>query len=157
MQNSATTTLIGHTITAPNGDFTIRVAAGPSRAVTVGYRALSSDPTYAAQATVAESVDAGVQMHVSPRRTTANGMIQISGQVAGPIPPEGVLVELLVHYRGAWVPFRAPRTNRTGRFSTGYEFQGATGRFPFRAEIPARQADFPYATGYSATVTVASG
>ena len=103
-----------------------------------------------------ESVDAGVQMRISPRATRATGTIQISGQVDGPIPREGVLVELLVHYRGAWVPFRAPRTNSSGRFRTAYQFQGATGRFPFRAEIPGGQVGFPYAGGYSAPVTVAS-
>lgn len=155
-QGSAAT-VIGEARTASNGTFTVHVAAGPSRVVTIGYRAVETDPTYAAQATVSESVEAGVQMHVSPRRTAATGTIQIIGQVAGPIPREGVLVELLVHYRGAWVPFRAPRTTRSGRFSTSYQFQGASGRFPFRAEIPASQAGFPYATGYSSPVTVASG
>ncbi len=149
--------LIGHTSTAPDGTFSVEVTAGPSRRLEIGYRAFSSDVAYAAQGTVVESVKAGVQLHVSPRWTDPGGRITLSGQVAGPVPRGGVLVELLVHYRGAWVPFRAPRTSDSGRFKTAYQFQGATGRFPFRAEIPAGQVGFPYAAGYSSAITVRSG
>lgn len=154
---SATAALIAHATTTANGSFTVRVAPGPSRTITIGYRALSSDIAYSAQASVAETVNAGVQLHIRPPRTSSTGTIQITGQVDGPIPRAGVLVELLVHYRGAWVPFRAPRTNTTGRFKTAYQFQGATGHFPFRAQIPAGQVGFPYAGADSNTVTVTSG
>ncbi len=68
-----------------------------------------------------------------------------------------MLVELQVHYRGQWVPFRTPRTDSDGRFQIRYQFQGATGRYPFRAEIPAGQAGFPYTGGYSSIITVRSG
>jgi hypothetical protein len=68
-----------------------------------------------------------------------------------------VIVELLVHYRGAWQPFRTPRTDGRGRFSARYQFQGAVGRFPFRAEAPSGQAGFPYVQGHSSTVTVSTG
>ena len=79
------------------------------------------------------------------------------GRVAGPIPASGVVVGLLVDYRGAWEPFRTPRTDRAGRFTTRYQFQGAVGRFPFRAVVLAGQAGFPYGRGQSAAVTVAAG
>ncbi len=156
-QDTTTAAIIGHTTTAANGDFTVHVGAGPSRLLSIGYRAFSTDAAYSAQATVAETVSAGVQMHITPLRTSAAGTIEIAGQVEGPIPHGGVLVELLVHYRGAWVPFRTPRTNAAGRFKTAYQFEGATGGFPFRAEIPAGQAGFPYGGGYSNTITVRSG
>ena len=112
--------------------------------------------TYNANATVTETVHAGVQLHITPLRTSPAGTITITGTVPGPIPHDGVLVELLVHYRGAWVPFRTPRTSPTGRFKTRYQFQGASGRFPFRALVPAGQAGFPYGGGYSNTITVRS-
>lgn len=112
---------------------------------------------YSAQASVSETVSAGVALTVKPRRTVSTGAIILSGQVQGPLPEGGVIVELLVHYRGAWVPFRAPRTNSQGHFRVSYRFEGAIGRFPFRAEVPAGQSELPYSSGYSNTVSVSSG
>ena len=139
------------------GTFTIHLPAGPSRTVTIGYRAHTGDPNYAAQAHITETVSAGVALRITPRHTRATGTITISGQAAGPIPGGGVLVELQVHYRGQWVPFRAPRTNSDGQFNTRYQFQGATGRYPFRAQIPAGQAGYPYSAGTSNTEEIQSG
>jgi hypothetical protein len=123
----------------------------------VGYRAFSGDPGYATQAQVQETVAAGVQLTITPRRSTLTGMIVISGRVQGPITPQGTIVELLVYYRGRWEPFRTPRTNAAGYFHVLYQFEGAVGRFPFRAQAPAGQAGFPYATGNSNTVDVRTG
>ncbi len=148
--------VIGHATTTVNGTFTVHVAAGASRAITVAYRAFSGELSYAAEESIQETVKAGVQMHITPRRTRANGRITLAGQVAGPIPRQGLVVELLVHYRGAWEPLRTPRTNSSGRFQTGYEFQGAVGRFPFRAEVFGGQSGFPYGTGESAPVDIAT-
>ncbi len=155
--NSSSNVLIGHTSTGANGSFTAHVAAGPSRLVTIAYRAFSSDAGYAAQAGIQEIVGAEIHMRITPLRTSSTGTIALSGQVEGPIPRGGVLVELLVYYRGAWVPFRTPRTNAGGRFSTRYEFQGATGRYPFRAEAPGGQVGFPYAAGSSPIIAVRTG
>ena len=80
--------------------------------------------------------------------------ILLTGHVQGPIPPRGVVVELLVHYRGKWVPFRDPRTDNHGAFHAEYQFQGSIGTFPFVAEILAGQAGFPYTSGESNTVNV---
>jgi hypothetical protein len=146
--------LIRHTKTSTSGTFTVAVPAGPSRRIEVAYRAYSGDPTYAATSTVAESVGAGAQLHVSTRYTSPKGPITLSGRVSGPVPPHGTIVEVLVHYRGAWQPIRTPRTNSHGAFKIRYQFHNAHGRFPFRIEIPAGQASFPYATGYSNTVNV---
>ena len=77
--------------------------------------------------------------------------------MAGPVPTGGVVVELLVRYRGSWEPFRTPRTNRAGRYSTRYRFEGSIGTFPFRAEVLAGQAGYSYGAGSSRTVTVRAG
>ncbi len=145
---------LGHAQTSANGDFTAAVGPGPSRTIIVGYRAFSEDPGYTATAEVSENVAAGVQLEVNPSAISSTGMITLSGSVKGPMPRQGALVELLVHYRGRWEPFRAPRTNAAGRFRATYQFEGAVGRFPFRAEVPAGQAGYPYASGYSRSVTV---
>jgi hypothetical protein len=153
-QGSASPVTIAHATSAANGSFTAAVGPGPSRAIVLAYRAHLGDSGYSAQAIVQESVAAGVQMHVTPRRTGSSGTIALSGVVAGPIPRQGVVVELLVRYRGRWEPLRTPRTGADGRFKVPYQFQGALGRFPFRAEVFGGQSGFPYETGHSEAVSV---
>jgi hypothetical protein len=151
---SSTTKLISRAITGGDGSFTAKVPPGPSRVLEVVYRAFAGDPAYAAQAKVTENVQAGVQLHISPQRSEPEGKIKLTGQVLGPIPRHGVIVELLVHYLGHWEPFRDPRTARNGRFHLKYQFQGARGRFPFRAQVRGEQAGFPFTLGYSHTLNV---
>jgi len=155
--SAGTTRVIGHTISTQAGTFTAHVPGGPSRTVLLGYRAYSADAAYAASAAVRESVLAGVRLSIKPLHASSTGPIRLSGRVLGTLPRTGVIVELLVRYRGAWEPFRTPRTDAHGRFSVRYQFQGAVGRFPFRAEVPQGQAGYPYADGRSSTVTVSSG
>lgn len=146
--------VIASVTTDRNGSFTAHLAAGPSRLILLDYRAFSSDRAYTAQTSVLETVSAGVRMQITPRRTSSTGTITIAGQVAGPVPRQGVVVELLVHYRGRWEPFRDPRTDQGGRFRIHYQFEGAQGRFPFRAEVLGGQSGFPYGTGASTAVAV---
>jgi len=148
--------VIGGAVSRSDGTFTVRVPPGPSRIVEVAYRAISSDAGYAATGQVSETVAAGVALSIAPHRTTADGTIALTAAVAGPVPRGGVIVVLLVRYRGRWEPFRTPRTDRRGHFTLAYQFQGALGRFPFRAEVPAGQAGLPYGTGYSAPVSVST-
>lgn len=146
--------LIGHTRTGAHGTFIAHVPAGPSRMIQIAYRAFSADSNYAASAKLHESVRAGVRLTVSPRRTGSEGTIALRGSVLGPVPPQGVVVELLVHYRGHWEPFRDPHTDGHGRFRVVYQFQGGVGRFPFRALVFGNQRDFPFILGESRPVNV---
>jgi hypothetical protein len=59
-----------------------------------------------------------------------------------------------MYHRGRWEPFRDPRTDGHGRFHVSYQFEGALGRTPFRAEVFGEQSTFPYATGLSPIVYV---
>jgi hypothetical protein len=154
---SSRTQVIAYAKTQANGTFAVRVPAGPSRLVEVAYRAFSADASYAAQAKIEESVRAGVELNINPRRTNPSGTITLTGKVQGPIPPQGTILDLLVHYRGRWEPFRTPRTSANGRFRVVYQFEGGVGRFPFRAEVPAGQAGFPFVGGYSVVVDVSTG
>jgi hypothetical protein len=149
--------VIAHATTGADGSFIASVPAGPSRLIDVAYRAFTGDSAYAAQARIQESVRAGVQLSVSPRRTGSEGTITLSGQVGGPIPRQGVVVDLLVHYRGRWEPFRTPRTNSHGRFRVLYQFEGGVGRFPFRALAFGGQSGFPFSSGESGAVDVSTG
>lgn len=154
---SSTSNVVATVRSTPSGHVAVRVPGGPSRAITIAYRAFSGEPGYSAQATVKESVQAGVQMHITPRRTSPAGSIAITGTVSGPMPRRGVVVTLLVHYRGQWQPFRDPHTDANGHFHVRYHFQGAIGSFPFRAEVLGEQAGLPYATGDSPSISVRTG
>ncbi len=146
--------LIGHADTRADGTFVAKVPDGPSRMVEVAYRAFSSERRYATSAKITELVGAGVRLEVAPRSARSDGTITLAGRVLGPIPPRGVVVELLVHYRGRWEPFRTPRTNAQGRFKVAYQFQGGVGRFPFRAMVFNGQGGFPFSRGASEVVDV---
>jgi 5-hydroxyisourate hydrolase-like protein (transthyretin family) len=156
VSGSPTLAVIGHANTRANGTFAATVPGGPTRTIEIAYRAFSTDASYAAVAKIAEAVEAGVQLTVSPRRTGSEGTITLSGHVLGPVPAQGVAVELLVHYRGRWEPFRVPQTDSRGRFEVVYQFQGGIGHFPFRASVLGGQAGFPFAHGDSGAVDVAT-
>jgi hypothetical protein len=154
VSGSPTLAVIGHAKTRANGTFAAAVPGGPNRTIEIAYRAFSTDAGYAATAKIAEAVKAGVKLSVSPHRTGSEGTITLSGQVLGPVPAEGVAVELLVHYRGRWEPFRVPQTDSRGRFEVVYQFQGGIGHFPFRASVLGGQTGFPFAHGESRAVDV---
>jgi hypothetical protein len=154
VSGSPTFTFMGYATTRADGTFAAAVPGGPTRTIAIAYRAFSTDASYAAAAKIAETVDAGVKLTVSPHRTGSEGTITLSGQVLGPVPAQGVAVELLVHYRGRWEPFRVPQTDSRGRFEVVYQFQGGIGRFPFRASVLGGQAGFPFAHGESRGVDV---
>ena len=157
LSDSSGPELVGHARTRSDGSFEAAVPPGRSRTIELAYRAFSGDGAYAAQEKITEAVGAGVVLRISPRRTGSNGTITLSGAVQGPVPRRGVVVELLVHYRGRWEPFRAPRTDGHGHFHVAYQFEGGVGRFPFRAEVPDGQAGFAYAAGRSQVVNVSTG
>lgn len=153
-QSAGALRLIGQAATGATGAFSAQVPAGASRLIEVAYRAGTTETGYAAMAEVEESVAAGVRLHITPTKTGATGTIHLSGQVLGEIPRRGVIVDLLVHYRGRWVPFRTPRTGAKGHFTVPYQFEGSVGRFPFFARVPAGQAGFDYTVGQSHTINV---
>ncbi len=155
--DGATLELIGRVRTGNDGTFVASVPGAPSRMIEIAYRAFSADTSYAAVANIAEAVDAGVKLAVSPHRTGSEGTIALSGRVLGPVPRQGVVVELLVRYRGHWEPFRDPRTDSRGRFRVVYQFQGGIGRFPFRALAFGGQSGFPFSSGESGAVDVSTG
>jgi hypothetical protein len=142
-------TVIAHAKSGKGGAFSVKVPAGPSRIVEVGYRAYSKSTTYATITRVQENVSAGVTLAVTPTSTTATGKLVLTGRVEGAVPPQGVVVELLVHYLGHWEPFRSIRTTKTGRFRVVYQFQGGRGTFPFRARVRGHQQNFSFTLGQS--------
>jgi hypothetical protein len=152
---SSTLQLVKHAKTSSGGAFSVSVPAGPSRRIEIAYRAFTGDPAYTTTATVVETVSAGVLLSIAPHNTNPTGTIVLKGRVSGPIPRQGAIIELLVHYHGEWVPLHVSlRTNRHGSFHVAYKFQGAVGRFPIWAKVPSGQAGFPYGRGSSNIINV---
>jgi len=148
------TQLVAQAISGADGSFSVLVPSGPSRMIDIAYRAFAGDPVYAAQTEVFESVAAGVQLRITPRRTRPTGRIVFEGRVLGTIPSHGVVAEVLVNYQGQWQPIRTPRTTGNGRFRLVYQFHQAYGQFPFKAGVREGQVGFPYRGGYSRAVEV---
>lgn len=157
IQRTAGTTrlrVIGHTQTGTNGTFLAYIPPGPSRLLQLAYRASSTDTQYTTTNNILESVKASVRLMIEPHQTDRRGTITLTGQVLGPVPRHGTIVDLLVHYRGHWEPFKTPQTDAHGHFKTNYKFQDGLGHFPFRAKVPTGQAGYPFATGYSKVVNI---
>ncbi|MGA2164757.1 MAG: hypothetical protein ABSH36_09840 [Solirubrobacteraceae bacterium] len=154
INGSPNPSVIARAHTNTGGTFLATVPGGPTRIIEVAYRAFSTDTSYAASAAILETVSASVTLEVTPRRTNSEGTITLSGRVLGPIPARGVHVELLVHYRGRWEPFRTPQTDSRGFFEAEYKFEGGIGRFPFRARVFSGQTGFPFDSGKSRKVDV---
>ncbi|HTC60848.1 MAG TPA: hypothetical protein VK691_12125 [Solirubrobacteraceae bacterium] len=145
--------LIGSVLTRTDGSLTANIPAGPSRLIDLAYPA-SEGGAYVTQTEVFESVTAGLQLRVTPRRTTPTGTVQLEGHVLGVIPTQGVVVEVLVYYLGEWQPIRTPRTTPDGQLRLSYRFHKARGQFPFRLRVRYGQTGFPYGEACSRWVEV---
>jgi hypothetical protein len=134
--------LISTTATNAKGEWQFTVAKGPSRVLTVGYRARSKDPNYATEIQYHERVLAGIHL-VAPRRVFPGKTFTFRGSLAGNyVPPSGVLVSLEIYYGGKWREIALLRTKRNGHFSYGYAFA------PLGAATYRFQVQVPYTIGY---------
>jgi hypothetical protein len=99
----------------------------------------------------------------APVRLTGNRTSLRTGQwlrfrgrlLHGPIPPQGVLVEIQARRITGWQTFGTTRANHKGRFHYRYRFSRTLGvqRYSFRARVP-RQPTYPYAAGISKRFSV---
>jgi hypothetical protein len=154
VQGAAKVSTIEHVSTGANGAFDASIPAGPSRTITLAYRAFANNAKYAAVAELNESVAAAITLSITPKLVEPSGTITIAGQVLGLIPPIGVKLALEVFYHGRWITMHAPRTRSDGRFTLRYQFQHAKGEFPFRVKVVSDQTGFAYQGAYSNRVDV---
>lgn len=141
----AQSVLLSTSTTNADGDWTFRVPKGPSRVLTVGYRARSKDPAYATQLQYHETVQAGVTL-AAPRRVRPGESFDFRGRLAGGyIPTGGVLVSLEIYYGGEWREIALLRTKRHGTFAYGYTFASVMpATYSFRVFVPF-SALYPFA------------
>lgn len=143
------------TRTDAHGRFSLRVPAGPSRALTVSYpgaAGLLRSTRYAAL-----RVEAWSSIHAAPRLLFGHGRVRFSGRLGlrgAHVPQSGKLVDVQAHDAGRWRTFATARARgRHGTWRAAYDFSGRPGRFPVRVRIR-RESTFPYELGYSRAVIV---
>ena len=134
-------------VTASNGRFLARVAAGPSREVRIAH--------WRRPGSVAESYldlrsRAKPSLRVRPRRSVRNGdRVRFTADLDGP-REAGRRVMLRVRSHGRWLLLRTGRTDAEGEWTSGYRFRSTTRdrTYRFRAHVP-RQDGYPYEAGRS--------
>lgn len=147
-------------ITAPDGSWTARLPAGPSRTVEAVYGGDSStEGTFSAQVHVV--VRARVRLSVTPRHVAWGGRVRLSGQLLGGyLPPAGALVRLRIGIGHIYQTYGVVRVGGGGSFSTNYTFGAglpAVRRTYFFQIVTLPSGDYPYAPGASARPTVTVG
>jgi hypothetical protein len=145
--------------TSTRGNWRVRVPGGPSRTLSVAYRAFVDDQAPAAQVDVNQRVRGSVTLGAARRRVGLFGTARFRGRVRGGyIPQRGKLVELQAFDAGSWRTFKTVRTNRRGRFRSSYRFRrtGVPRTFRFRARARFERG-WPYILGVSRAVRVRVG
>ncbi len=139
---------------AADGSFAVALPPGPSRDLTLSYRAFADAPAPSATATARLEVVPSIGLSISPARVRNGQTITYRGQVAGGyIPASGL--PLQVEYRDGrrWRTFDQTRARaRDGRFVYRYTFRRTTIPivYTFRVAIPrAGVTAYPYAPGAS--------
>jgi hypothetical protein len=140
--------------TASNGRFAWTPPAGPSRTLTVAYRAYSTDLRDAARASLNLGVRAGVRLAITPRRLRNGRRMRIRGTLRGGPGRTGTIVTMQV-LNPRKVAFLDLKVDPRGRFKGAYRFRNTHVRYTFRFRaVVQRQPAFPYRTGSSRTVHV---
>ena len=152
--------LEGTARTDRRGRFEFRLKGGPSRRLTVRYRAerLARSDTHPQNRLRTYVSGRGCGLRVpSPRRTTARGRIAFTGRLLGGPGRSGVQVALYAVDRGGRhrVPVSVLTADRRGGFAFAYRFLRSFAPFTYRfiARVEA-QAGYPYAAGSSPVATV---
>jgi hypothetical protein len=150
----------GQATTDDDGRWSVTTARGPSREVSVAWRAFDRDRAYAETTRLSLLVRAGAALAVHPRRIANGGRVTLSGRLLGmPFPDGGVLVTLQGKPRhgGRWRTFGVTRSHADGRFRYRYRFTrvaGGTRMFLFRARV-SRQDGYPYEAGIAGSAKAA--
>jgi hypothetical protein len=145
--------------TGPRGGFALRLGPGASRRLEVSF-AGDGGLAPATHPPLDLRVRAALTLAVSPPRLRTGQSMHLVGRVLGrgaPIPRRGKLIAIqyLDRDAGRWRPALVIRSDATGRFHADYRFRYITGAARIRLRATALpEADWPYAPGSSAPVTV---
>jgi hypothetical protein len=149
------TVAAGSGITDRHGRYSIKVPAGPSRALRLVFG--GAPGALATARGLSVRVPASSTIQASRKRLSA-GRVRFSGRVRGhglPVP-RGLVVVLQGRESGKWRTFADARTHKKGEWHLSYRFSGRPGSYPIRLRIR-HQAGFPFELGYSPRLTIRVG
>ena len=142
--------LVARPLTDAQGRFAYLPPRGSSRTYTLAYHAYDTDFAPAAKATLVQSVRAGVQLTIRPRRLHNGQRMRISGRLLGGPGRKGTIVTMQV-LNPRRVTFLTLRADRHGRFRGAYRFRNTRSRYTFRFRaVVQRQPAYPYLAAASA-------
>lgn len=129
------------------GHATLRIAKGPGRAISVGYRMYADDPIARATATLKVAVNGRVALRGNRRHLRNGQAVTLRGQLrGGEIPKRGVNLSVQWKDGKRWRPFAQIKTNRKGAFAYAYKFTRTRGKITYRlrVQVSKGQVDYPY-------------
>ncbi|HEX5983344.1 MAG TPA: carboxypeptidase-like regulatory domain-containing protein, partial [Solirubrobacterales bacterium] len=145
--------------TGEQGRFQLRLPAGPSRRVTVGFAGDASlEP--ARRPGLELRVRSGVTLRARPLSLRTGEVVRLSGRVktrGAPLPRRGKLVAIqyLEEATRRWRPVLVTRSDHDGRFRARYRFRYVSGRARIRLRATALAEErWPYVPGSSPPVRV---
>jgi hypothetical protein len=149
----ARSTQIATLTTGADGRFRVRLPRGPSRTITVAYKAFGADPKPSAHVRLRALVRARVSASAGPRAPRAGQPVRLSGRLRL-LPRRGVLILIQARQGRTWRTVDTVETRSGGRFSWPYRFTSRqAGRtFLFRARV--KSANYPFEPGNSAAIAV---
>lgn len=134
-------------VTDGTGRAVVRLAAGPGRVVSVGYRMYADEVFARATATLKVSVDGRIRLRGSHRKLRNGKALQLRGRLLGGyVPRRGVTLNVQWKDRGRWRPFAQIKSNGNGGFSYAYRFT-RTNRpvtYTLRVQATKGQLDYPF-------------
>jgi hypothetical protein len=151
--------VVTHAITDRQGRFTVMVPAGASRHLLVSFGG-GGGLAPAPRLRLELRVRAAVTLTATPVKLRTGDRIHLRGRVSpGPARITGggklVTIQYFERASGHWRPALVARTDAAGRFDARYRFRYVTGEAHIRLRATALpEADWPYASGSSAPLTV---
>lgn len=143
------------TVTTGNdGAFRLRLPGGPSRVISVQYKAFVGDATPAETVKLSTLVRAAMTATITPLATRLGRLMTFAGRLQH-LRRGRIEVKIQGLDRGAWRPAGEATTRADGRFRWRYRFRfrSSVGRtYRFRAKVSS--PIYPFEPGYSRAVVV---
>ncbi|WP_445149327.1 hypothetical protein [Baekduia sp. Peel2402] len=125
----------------------VRLAAGPGRAIVVGYRMYADDPVARATAALKVSVNGRISLRGDHRKLRNGKALRLRGRLLGGyVPRRGVTLTVQWKDHNRWRPFAQIKTTKKGSFSYAYRFT-RTNRpitYTLRVQATKGQLDYPF-------------
>jgi hypothetical protein len=139
------------------GHAVLRLAAGASRGITVGYRMYADDPIARATATLKVLVTSRLTVKANHKIVRNGKAVTLRARLAGGnVPSRGVTLAVQWRDGKRWRPFAQVKTTRGGTVAYAYRFTRTSRRVTYRLrmQVIRGQVDYPFQASASKPVRV---